>query len=60
MAEVYPVRFGWAMKVERGSKVIHVDPRLGRTGASADRHVPIRSGAAIAFLGGLIRHTTRT
>jgi formate dehydrogenase major subunit len=45
---------------ERGAKVIHVDPRFGRTGASVDLHVPIRSGTDIAFLGGLIRHVLET
>ena len=57
MAEAHPVGFRWVMKArERGAKVIHVDPRFGRTGASADLHVPIRPGTDIAFLGGLIRH----
>jgi formate dehydrogenase major subunit len=45
---------------ERGAKIIHVDPRFGRTGASADVHVPIRAGTDIAFLGGLIRHVLET
>jgi formate dehydrogenase major subunit len=45
---------------ERGAKVIHVDPRFGRTGASADLHVPIRAGTDIAFLGGIIRHVLET
>src|SRR3954462_8720712 len=61
MAEAHPVGFRWVMKArERGAKVIHVDPRYGRTGASADLHVPIRSGTDIAFLGGLIRHVIET
>src|SRR5213080_3915196 len=61
MAEAHPVGFRWVMKArERGAKVIHVDPRLGRTGASADLHVPIRPGTDIAFLGGLIRHVIDT
>ncbi len=37
---------------ERGAKVIHVDPRFTRTSAMADRHVQIRAGSDIAFLGG--------
>jgi formate dehydrogenase major subunit len=45
---------------ERGAKIIHVDPRFGRTGASADLHVAIRSGTDIAFLGGIIRHVLET
>src|SRR4051794_989724 len=56
MAEAHPVGFRWVMKAkERGAKVIHVDPRFGRTGASATQHVSIRAGTDIAFLGGLIR-----
>src|SRR5699024_1130970 len=34
----------------------HVDPRFTRTSAKADLHVPIRAGADIAFLGGLINY----
>ena len=45
---------------ERGAKVIHVDPRFGRTGASADLHVPTRAGSDIAFFGGLIHHVLET
>ena len=45
---------------ERGAKVIHVDPRFGRTGASSDLHVPIRAGTDIALFGGLIRHVLET
>jgi formate dehydrogenase major subunit len=61
MAEAHPVGFRWVMRArERGARVIHVDPRFGRTGASADRHVPIRAGTDIAFLGGLIRHLLET
>src|SRR3954470_24644489 len=61
MAEAHPVGFRWVMKArERGARVIHVDPRYGRTGASASLHVPIRPGTDIAFLGGLIRHVIET
>ncbi len=61
MAEAHPVGFRWVMRAkERGARVIHVDPRLGRTGASADTHVPIRAGTDIAFLGGLISHIIET
>jgi formate dehydrogenase major subunit len=61
MAEAHPVGFRWVMKAkERGAKVIHVDPRFGRTSQLADRHVPIRAGTDIAFLGGLIRHAIET
>ena len=61
MAEAHPVGFRWVMKArERGAKVFHVDPRHGRTSAMADRHVPIRAGTDIAFLGGIIRHVIET
>jgi formate dehydrogenase major subunit len=61
MAEAHPVGFRWVMKAkERGAKVIHVDPRYSRTSQLADRHVPIRAGTDIAFLGGLIRHVIET
>jgi formate dehydrogenase major subunit len=61
MAEAHPVGFRWVMKAkERGAKVIHVDPRYGRTSQLADKHVPIRAGTDIAFLGGLIRHVIET
>ena len=57
MAEAHPVGFRWVMAAkERGATLIHVDPRYSRTSALADIWVPIRAGADIAFLGGLIRH----
>ena len=57
MAEAHPVGFQWVMEAkQRGAKVIHVDPRFTRTSAVADLHVPIRAGADIAFVGGLINY----
>jgi formate dehydrogenase major subunit len=57
MAENHPVGFQWVMEAkERGATVIHVDPRFTRTSAVADRHVALRSGTDIAFLGGLVNH----
>ena len=41
---------------ERGAKLIVVDPRVSRTAAVADLHVPIRPGTNIAYLGGLIKY----
>src|SRR3954463_8871312 len=61
MAEAHPVGFRWVMKAkERGAKIIHVDPRYSRTSALADKHVPIRAGTDIAFLGGLVRYVLDT
>jgi len=57
MAEQHPVGFQWVIEAkERGAKVIHVDPRFTRTSAMADRHVQIRAGTDIAFLGGVINY----
>src|SRR4051794_23346637 len=57
MAECHPVGYQWVMEAkERGAKVIHVDPRFTRTSATADLYVPIRAGADIAFLGGIVNY----
>src|SRR6478736_4160532 len=57
MAECHPVGFQWVMEAKaRGATLIHVDPRFTRTSAVADLHVPIRAGADIVFVGGLINH----
>ena len=57
MAECHPVGFQWVMEAKaRGATIIHVDPRFTRTSALADLHVPIRAGADIAFLGGLVNY----
>ncbi|TMC51656.1 MAG: formate dehydrogenase [Chloroflexi bacterium] len=57
MAENHPCAFRWVMQAKlKGAKVIHIDPRFTRTSAVADMYVPIRAGADIAFLGGLINY----
>ena len=57
MAECHPVGFQWVMEAKaRGAVLIHVDPRYTRTSALADVHVPLRAGADIAFLGGIINY----
>src|SRR5215216_1156980 len=57
MAEAHPVGFQWVVEAkQRGARVFHVDPRFTRTSALADRHVPIRPGSDIAFLGGIVNH----
>jgi formate dehydrogenase major subunit len=57
MAENHPVGFQWVMEArERGAEVIHVDPRFTRTSAVATRHVKIRPGSDIAFLGGIVNY----
>jgi formate dehydrogenase major subunit len=57
MAESHPVGFHWPVQAQqRGSVLIHVDPRYTRTSAVADVFVKIRPGTDIAFLGGIIRY----
>jgi len=57
MAENHPVGFQWVIEArERGAKVIHVDPRFTRTSAMATKHVGIRAGSDIAFLGGIVNY----
>jgi len=57
MAEAHPVGFQWVMEAKaRGTRVVHIDPRFTRTSAVADRHVPLRAGSDIAFLGGVINY----
>jgi len=57
-AEAHPVGFRWFVKakVERGARMIHVDPRFTRTSAVADIHLRIRTGSDAAFFGGLINY----
>jgi formate dehydrogenase major subunit len=57
MAENHPVGFQWVMEArERGATVVHVDPRFTRTSAMATKHIGIRAGADIAFLGGVVNY----
>lgn len=57
MAENHPVGFQWVMEAkEKGTTVIHVDPRFNRTSAVSNMWVPLRAGSDIIFLGALIRH----
>ena len=57
MAENHPVGFQWVIEAkERGTQVIHVDPRFSRTSAVANIWVPLRAGSDILFLGGLIHY----
>ncbi|ORV70165.1 formate dehydrogenase [Mycobacterium gastri] len=57
MAEAHPVGFQWVIEAKaRGTEVVHIDPRFTRTSALADRHVALRAGSDIAFLGGVINY----
>jgi formate dehydrogenase major subunit len=57
MAECHPVAYQWVTEARlRGAKVIHIDPRFTRTSATSDKHVPIRAGSDVVFLGALVNH----
>ena len=57
-AENHPVSMKWIEKARetRGAKLICVDPRISRTAAVSDLHVPIRPGTNVAYLGGMIQY----
>ncbi len=56
-AENHPASFGHIMDaIDKGAKLINVDPRFTRTSARAHIYAPIRSGTDIAFLGGMINY----
>jgi len=57
-AENHPLSFKWVMRaVEKGAKIIHIDPRFTRTSSKAHIYAPLRSGTDMAFIGGLVRYT---
>ena len=57
-AEAHPCGFKWVTeaKANRGAKLIVVDPRYTRSASVADVYAPIRQGADIAFLLGVINY----
>jgi len=56
--ENHPVSTTWIdIAIEKGAKFIVVDPRFTRSASKAHLYAPIRPGADIAFLGGLINYT---
>jgi formate dehydrogenase major subunit len=56
-ASNHPISFKYVLKaMERGAKLISVDPRFTQTSAKADIYAPLRSGTDIAFLGGMIKY----
>jgi len=56
-AENHPISFKWIeAAMDRGGKLVSVDPRFTRTAAKADHYAQIRPGTDIAFLGGLINY----
>jgi formate dehydrogenase major subunit len=56
-ASNHPVSFKWITKaMDKGAKLICVDPRFTQSAAKADIFAPLRSGTDIAFLGGMIKY----
>jgi formate dehydrogenase major subunit len=56
-ASNHPISMKWVMRAkEKGAKLIVVDPRFTQTASKADLYAPMRSGADIAFLGGMIKY----
>jgi len=57
-AEAHPCGFKWVIeaKTHNSARLVVVDPRFTRTASVADVYVPIRPGADIAFLGGVINY----
>ncbi len=57
-AEAHPCGFKWVTeaKMNRGARLMVVDPRFTRTAAVADLYAPIRPGTDIAFLSGVIKY----
>ena len=56
-ASNHPVSFKWVQAaMDRGAKVICVDPRFTKSAAKAHLYAPLRSGTDIAFLGGMIKY----
>ncbi len=56
-AENHPISFKWVTEaVDRGAKLISVDPRFTRTSAKAHVYAPMRSGTDIAFICGMIKY----
>jgi formate dehydrogenase major subunit len=57
-AEAHPCGFKWVTeaKAHNKARLIVVDPRFTRSASVADVYAPIRAGADIAFLGGVINY----
>jgi len=56
-ASNHPISFKYVTKaMERGAKLINVDPRFTQTSSKADIYASLRSGTDIAFLGGMIKY----
>jgi len=59
-AENHPISFKWIEKaVDKGAKLVVVDPRYTRSASKADIYAQVRPGTDIAFLGGLINYALK-
>jgi len=53
----HPISFKWIQKaMDKGAKLICVDPRFTQSAERAHIYAPLRSGTDIAFLGGMIKY----
>jgi formate dehydrogenase major subunit len=56
-ASNHPIAFKWIQRaIDKGAKVICVDPRFTQSAAKSHIYAPLRSGTDIAFLGGMIKY----
>ena len=57
-AEAHPCGFKWVVEAKKDgkAKLVVVDQRFTRSAAVADYYAPVRAGADIAFLGGVINY----
>lgn len=56
-AENHPISFRWVTKaMEKGAKLIVVDPRFTRSASKANIYAPLRPGTDIAFINGIINY----
>ncbi len=56
-AENHPISMKWVLRaMDKGAKLISVDPRFTRTSSKANLYCQIRAGTDIAVLGGLVKY----
>ena len=56
-AENHPAAYGHiTIAMEKGAKLLVVDPRFTRSASKATLYCPIRSGTDVAFIGGVIKY----
>src|SRR6185436_8859840 len=56
-AEDHPIAMNWLARAkERGTYILHVDPRFNRTSSIAGVFAKLRSGTDFAIVGGMINY----